>query len=256
LQQHNDQRRKEYAHKAQEFANWVEEQGKKVESVQSEQGDASEKLKHIDTLYQSQVGEGKLKELEELQTDLTNNQIFGNKHTPFTIQLLKDRLAQYDNLVKNVRGSLEEEIEVSHKQKELEEDHKRKEAIAELQNLIQMKEGEIHLYIDNDEDYRTDDLSRFRKGDLESYVSKYSKFSTEGLNGAHAHLKEIQNYAGKLKSEFSVDVDISGVTNKLHASEEASKKRHDELKTCKLQLKKTKDYARNLLKKLKFSVNS
>jgi len=143
---------------------------------------------------------------------------------------LKDRLAQYDNLVKNVRGSLEEEIEVSHKQKELEEDHKRKEAIAELQNNIQMREGEIHLYVDNDEDYRTDDLTRFRKGDLVSYVDKYSKFSNEGLNGAHAHLKEIHNFAEKLKSEFAVETDISGVTNKLHASEEASKKRHDELK--------------------------
>jgi len=45
LQQHNDQRRKEFANKAQEFTNWVEEQGKKVETVQSEHGDASEKLK-------------------------------------------------------------------------------------------------------------------------------------------------------------------------------------------------------------------
>jgi len=142
---------------------------------------------------------------------------------------LKDRLAQYDNLVKNVRGSLEEEIEVSRKQKELEEDHKRKEAIADLHNNIQMREGEIHLYVDNDEDYRTDDLSRFRKQDLEIYIDKYGKFSNEGLHGAHEHLKEINNFASKLKSDYSVDVDVSGVTNKLHASEEASKKRHDEL---------------------------
>jgi len=81
-------KRKDFAQKSHDFANWVEEQGKKIEAVYSEQGDASEKLKHIDSLYSAEVGVGKLKELEDAHNDLTAHNIFGNKHTPFTIPLL------------------------------------------------------------------------------------------------------------------------------------------------------------------------
>jgi len=177
-----------------------------------------------------------VKELEDLEEDLKENNISGNEHTPFSVALLKDRLAQYDNFVKNVRSSLEEEIDVSRKQKENEEDFKRKEAIAELVNNILQREGEIQLFIDNEEDYRTDDLSRLRKQELESYIDKYSKFSGEGFAASQAHMNDINGYAGKLKSEFHVDHDVSGVTGRLYAAEEASKKRKDELSHLKTTL--------------------
>jgi len=234
LQRHNDGRRMEFAEKAKNFVDWIDEQ---VVLINNLGGEHDEKLHKISEIYNPSVGAGHLNVLIALESDMAAHEIYGNKHTPFTISILKDRNSQFDNFVSNTISSLNEDKEVDSRRVEQEKEFAKRERITELENNLEGKKSQISLFINDADSYHTDDLARFKVNELENYISEYRQFAN-GFDSHKSTITEIEHVV-QLLAELGVDkkeieVDIH---NKFNHTHQAHQNRTQHLGSYSDQLK-------------------
>jgi len=115
-QRHHDDRRKNFSTKAKEFVDWIEHQ---VKTINELEGTSEEKIQKVHSLYNPEVGNTHIAELEHIDQENVSNGIFGNKHTPLTLGSLKARNAQFNQFVENTLESLNEDTKVQQKTKRI-----------------------------------------------------------------------------------------------------------------------------------------
>jgi len=183
-------------------------------------------------LYNPEVGNTHIAELEHIDQENVSNGIFGNKHTPLTLGSLKARNAQFNQFVENTLESLNEDTKVQQKQKELEEEYSKRDKIDELMNALETKKGEIALFIDAVEELHTDDISRFNARDLEKYVNEYNELAG-GFANAENLLHELQEIGGHLHNlgVETAKATVDAVSEKFHKTKSDSDARKAEFDT-------------------------
>jgi len=202
-----EDKRKEFATKAQAFIDFIATTHSSLEKVE---GEPQEKIAKINEIHnEGTEGKNHLDQVSALAAEMRGLGIQGNNHTKFTLPVLVSKNNVHNNYVNSLIQSFTEETEMNERLKNQEAELAAKEQVEKMVVEFSAKARNFNQWMENAEETLDDPLNVTSIEDAEKVSNEFSNFETQiaAKKGEHDELVALAQ-----KMQESGITDFSGVT--------------------------------------------
>jgi len=146
-QLHMEEKRKEFAAKANAFIAFLAQQRNQLSSVE---GDPDHQITQVKSLFKDgSEGQAHLAELGALDAEMNKLGITENKHTEYSYRICQTRFEQHKQFVDNLLASLEEDVKLNNKLLELRKAWEKKQHEENLRIDFANNANELNAFFQN-----------------------------------------------------------------------------------------------------------
>jgi hypothetical protein len=201
-----EDKRKEFAEKANAFISYLAEQRALLEKIE---GEPQQKIVKINEIKDGSSAKQQIDDISALASQMASMGIYGNKHTQFSLPSLNSRHNQFNNYITSLISALSEEKEMQeriHAQEvELAQKEKAENMILQFSRLT----GDLVQWMENGEEILGDSISVDSIEDAEKLLAEFNDWQKHTAAKQAQH-KELSDLAATMKAEGITD--FSGVT--------------------------------------------
>ncbi|KAJ5073099.1 alpha-actinin sarcomeric-like protein [Anaeramoeba ignava] len=248
-QQAMEDKRIEFAKHADEFVKFLDQKKQQLDQVQ---GEPEEKIEEVKKIYNEGTDANEMFEkLVQIDDEAKSMEIVQNKHTEFDIQILTTKKKWYDNYVKNLLASIEEEKKMKERaaqlQKEWEEQRRKEEMIQEYAS----KSQSLNTWLDIAHEKTTDPITSTTPKDNEELTKDFHDFF-KNKDDKEKDYEELQELAKKMTeaniTNFS-GLPIETVTERWNEIDQLIDERKKDLEKDKKKQEKHEDKRKKFAEK-------
>eukprot|EP01126_Amoeba_proteus_P011395 TRINITY_DN1459_c0_g1_i1.p1 TRINITY_DN1459_c0_g1~~TRINITY_DN1459_c0_g1_i1.p1 ORF type:complete len:1526 (-),score=377.95 TRINITY_DN1459_c0_g1_i1:290-4867(-) len=186
----NDARRVDWAEKAKEFVEFLENNKQQLGAIKS--------LEELQKLHINAKGKQLLSELKGDLHRLNHDGIFGNKHTPYTLSECENRNKKWEEYVQDRIESFEEDMDLEKREAALKVELERIERLGELQSEFDASRYLMEIWIEQVEDFHSDPINVHSVLEIEQLSHNYDQIASQfpSFETVHNRLLSISTETG------------------------------------------------------------
>jgi actinin alpha len=202
-QQRNEDKRKQFAEKANSFIAYIEEQKNALTALQ---GTPEERTASTEQIYQGGAPSSqRVAEIAAVDAEMKELGIFDNKHTRYALPVVQTRKTQYDNSVANFLTGLNEEKELNARAAALQAEYERVLNIENKKVEYQLVAGAFSIWLDSASEIVSDPIRCDTVSEVQALQSQFDSLTSE-IGAQESRIASIKSLAGELESLGVTDV--------------------------------------------------
>eukprot|EP01120_Amphizonella_sp_Union-15-10_P007473 TRINITY_DN2526_c0_g4_i1.p1 TRINITY_DN2526_c0_g4~~TRINITY_DN2526_c0_g4_i1.p1 ORF type:complete len:1557 (-),score=454.20 TRINITY_DN2526_c0_g4_i1:53-4657(-) len=259
----NEEKRKEWAKKAEDFVTFINGLKSRLESAE---GTPEERIAAINDIYKggSEIEE-RIKHLDELAHEMENLGIFSNRHSNLTLNSIKSHQKQFDSSVKNYIVALQEEKAMNERAAGQRVELEKRQKIEALSIQYSQTQQELGVWLENAGDVLTDAINVSSLAEVHKLTEDYQRLAAEIPEQTKLY-QSLEQLAGQLKqagrdSPFSEVTErwtstLKGLEDRKHKLAEATEVQTHNDSLCKEFAEKAKHFNHLIDEQAKSAANA
>lgn len=214
-QQVNEEKRKNYADKANAFVAHLDENKNTLTNLT---GEPDERISAVNNLYQDGVPtRAQAQELAALTEELHSLGVYDNKHTAYSLSAVQTKNNQYDNSVKNFLSDLADEKAFNERSAALQAEYEQAVRLENMRINYAQLSGEFKFFLETANETLHDPLNCELPSDLDSFQNEYNQLSGEKAAQNEKYDKLVALAGDLAANNLSAGVAIEDLTARWNA---------------------------------------
>jgi Ca2+-binding EF-hand superfamily protein len=193
----NEDKRKEFAEKANSFIQYVDSQKNALSALS---GEPEDRIAGTHSIYQDGApANSQVQQLEALDQELKGLGVYDNKHTPYSLPVVQTRKNQYDTSVQNFLAGLKEEQELNARTAKLQAEYERALKLENLRINYSSEAGALVQFLESANETLSDPIKTDSVADVQEFQRAYDAVASE-RSAQQAKYEEVVRLADEVAS--------------------------------------------------------